>query len=178
MYSEKMSSCTCFFWREAERSDTDDPKRRYDVSVGRTALRGLFMRCLVSLLGREGPGWGNVRCCGRLAYRQRYHPGSRCLWPDRCPQRSYSRQYLEGGWQALVYVDDQATQEQQDALLAVFTGKLGRPIADTASLIGEVVGVERVPITFTVEEGKGTLAIGETVHAEMAPFTGPTGEVT
>jgi hypothetical protein len=85
---------------------------------------------------------------------------------------------LKGGWQALVYVDDKATPEQQNALLAVFTGKLGGAIADTASLIGEVVGVERVPITFTVEGGKGMLAIGERVQAQMAPFTGPTGEVT
>ena len=85
---------------------------------------------------------------------------------------------LQGNWKALAYVDEKATQAQQDALLAVFTGKLGGPIADLASLIGEVVGVERVPITFMVEGGKGTLAIGQTVQAEMAPFTGPTGEVT
>ena len=85
---------------------------------------------------------------------------------------------LQGNWKALAYIDEKATPAQQDALLAVFTGKLGGPIADLAGLIGEVVGVERVPITFMVEGGKGTLAIGQTVHAEMAPFTGPTGEVT
>jgi hypothetical protein len=85
---------------------------------------------------------------------------------------------LKGNWRAVVYVDDQATQAQQDALLSVFTGKLGGPIADLAALVGEVVGIERVPITFTVEGGKGTLILGETVQAEMAPFTGPTGEVT
>jgi hypothetical protein len=85
---------------------------------------------------------------------------------------------LKGSWKVLAYVDDRATQAQQDALLSVFTGRLGGPIADLAALIGEVVGVERVPITFTVDGGKGTLAIGETVHAEMAPFTGPTGEAT
>lgn len=50
---------------------------------------------------------------------------------------------LKGNWRALAYVDEQATQAQQDALLAVFTGQLGGPIADLAALIGEVVGVER-----------------------------------
>src|SRR5712692_5331315 len=85
---------------------------------------------------------------------------------------------LKGNWRALVYVDDQATPAQQDALLSVFTGKLGGPIADLAALIGEVVGVERVPITFTVQQGKGTLLIGQTVQAELVPFTGPTGELT
>jgi hypothetical protein len=85
---------------------------------------------------------------------------------------------LKGNWRALVYVDDKATPAQQDAPLSVFTGKLGGPIADLAALIGEVVGVERVPITFTVEKGRGTLAIGQTVQAELVPFTGPTGEAT
>jgi hypothetical protein len=85
---------------------------------------------------------------------------------------------LKGNWQALLYVDDKATQAQQDALLSVFTGKLGGPIADLAALIGDVVGVERVPITFTVDKGKGTLIIGQRVQAELVPFTGPTGEAT
>jgi len=85
---------------------------------------------------------------------------------------------LKGNWRALVYVDDKATQAQQDALLSVFTGKLGGPVADLASLIGEVVGVERVPITFTADKGKGTLIIGQTVQAELVPLTGPTGEPT
>jgi hypothetical protein len=85
---------------------------------------------------------------------------------------------LKGNWQALVYVDVQATQAQQDALSSVFTGKLGGPIADLAALIGEVVGVERVPITFTVQQGKGTLIIGQRVQAELVPFTGPMGEPT
>lgn len=85
---------------------------------------------------------------------------------------------LKGNWRALIYIDDRATPAQQDALLSVFTGKLRGPIADLAALIGEVVGIERAPITFTVHEGKGTLMIGQTVQAEMAPFTGPTGEAT
>ena len=51
----------------------------------------------------------------------------------------------------------------------MFTGKLGGPVADVAALIGEVVGVERVPITFTVQQGKGTLIIGQRVQAELVP---------
>src|SRR5713101_9146599 len=85
---------------------------------------------------------------------------------------------LKGNWRALVYVDDQATPAQQDALLSVWTGKLGGPIADLAALIGEVVGVERVPIIFTVQQGKGTLIIGQRVQAELVPYAGPTGEPT
>ena len=38
--------------------------------------------------------------------------------------------------------------------MSVFTGKLGGPIADMASLVGEVVGVERAPVTAEVEGGQ------------------------
>jgi hypothetical protein len=85
---------------------------------------------------------------------------------------------LAGNWKAVVYVDDESTAEQQDALLKVFTGQLGGAIADLAGLIGEVIAVERAPITFTVREGQGTLTVGTVVEAELAPFQGATGTAT
>src|SRR3712207_1004376 len=50
---------------------------------------------------------------------------------------------LQGNWKTVVFVDDRATDEQQEALLKVFTGQLGGPLEDFAQLIGEVVAVER-----------------------------------
>jgi hypothetical protein len=82
---------------------------------------------------------------------------------------------LAGNWKAAVLVDDRCTDEQQAALLNVFTGQLGGAVADLAALIGEVVAVERVPITFDVEEGKGYIRIGDVAEARMAPFQGATG---
>jgi hypothetical protein len=81
-------------------------------------------------------------------------------------------------WKAAVFVSDSATDEQQGAILKVFTGQLGGAIADFAALIGEVVSVERVPITFTVDEGKGRLVIGEVADAQLTPYSGATGQLT
>jgi hypothetical protein len=81
-------------------------------------------------------------------------------------------------WRAAVFVDERASDEQQAALLKVFTGQLGGAIADLAGLIGEVVAVERVPITFTVEGGQGRLTIGNVADAELIPYQGATGEAT
>jgi hypothetical protein len=83
-----------------------------------------------------------------------------------------------GNWKAVVYVDDASSQEQQDALLKVFTGQLGGGIADLAALIGDVVAVERAPITFTVDGGEGTLKIGDAIEARLSPLSGPTGTTT
>ncbi len=85
---------------------------------------------------------------------------------------------LKGNWRVMVYVDQKATPQQQEALLNVFTGKLGGPIADLAKLVGEVVGVERATITADVVGGKGKIRIGRGIEAEMAPFQGSTGQST
>ena len=85
---------------------------------------------------------------------------------------------LKGNWKVAVYVDDKATQKQQDALLEVFTGKLGGPVADMAKLFGEVVGVTRAPISFGVKQGKGSFKVGKTIEADIEPFIGATGQAT
>ena len=85
---------------------------------------------------------------------------------------------LKGNWRAAVYVGDDATKQQEEALLKVYTGKLGGPVADLVKLIGEVVSVERVPITFDVNGGKGTIKIGDTAYAELEPYQGATGGAT
>ncbi|MBI4475511.1 MAG: DUF1326 domain-containing protein [Acidobacteria bacterium] len=85
---------------------------------------------------------------------------------------------LKGNWKAAMYLDDGTTPQQQDAILKVWTGKLGGPIADLAKLITDVVSVERARIDFNVQGGKGTLRIGQIVDAELEPFKGATGEST
>jgi len=85
---------------------------------------------------------------------------------------------LKGNWRMVAIVDDEATTEQQEALLNVWTGKLGGPVADLAQLVGEVVAVERVPVTFEVEGGQGRIRIGAFGKAEMAPLIGATGQPT
>ena len=85
---------------------------------------------------------------------------------------------LDGNWKVVVYVDDESTDEQQQALIDVWTGKLGGPVADLAQLVGQVLAVERAPVTFQVEGVAGRLVIGKAIEAELEPFKGATGEPT
>jgi len=85
---------------------------------------------------------------------------------------------LEGNWRQLVLVDDRATDEQADALLAAFGGKLGGPLGDLAQLIGERVAVERAPISHEIVDGAGTLKVGDKIDCAMHPYRGPDGSTT
>jgi hypothetical protein len=85
---------------------------------------------------------------------------------------------LKGNWKVAAHVDSKATPQQKEAILAAHTGKLGGPLAELSPLIGEVVGVYDVPIEFNITEGRGTLRIGDTVSAEMQPYTDAQGRPT
>lgn len=81
-------------------------------------------------------------------------------------------------WKVLVLVDDRSNEKQMQALLDAYTGKLGGPLADLAQLVGEVIGVERIPIAHKVRGGSGELTAGTYIHATMEPYRGTTGDVT
>lgn len=83
----------------------------------------------------------------------------------------------DGGWRAAVYLDDGTSDAQQEALLNVFTGQLGGPIADVAKLIGDVVGVERAAIEFNADNGAGSLKIADVVDASIKPLVTKDGQV-
>jgi hypothetical protein len=85
---------------------------------------------------------------------------------------------LAGNWEVVVLLDGRATEEQREAVLAAFTGQLGGPLTDVYQLIGEVKGVETVPIRHQVVDGAGTLEIPGVVEADMEPYRGPDGSVT
>ncbi|HYU57934.1 MAG TPA: DUF1326 domain-containing protein [Actinomycetota bacterium] len=81
-------------------------------------------------------------------------------------------------WRIVMFVDDRATDEQFQAIVDAYSGKLGGPLADLAGLVGEVLDVRRAPISHQIEGGAGTLTIGDFLHSEMAPFTGADGSRT
>ena len=85
----------------------------------------------------------------------------------------------DGNWRLGLYVDDGATDEQFDKLVKVFSGELGGPMAALSPLVGEVVGVERVPIEVTADGLRHSVRVGDTIDFEVediVPFGVETGQ--
>jgi hypothetical protein len=86
---------------------------------------------------------------------------------------------LAGNWEIVALVDEKGSAEQREAMLDAFTGKLGGPLGDLwEALIGEVKGVEFVPISHEVAGGSGRLHVPGLAETEMEPYRGPDGSVT
>lgn len=89
------------------------------------------------------------------------------------PVAEAPRYMLEGNWKLGLLIDDAASEEQAEKLGAVFSGQLGGPMGGLAPLVGEVLGVERVPMEFSSEGGQHRLRIGDLGQSaveDVVPF--------
>jgi hypothetical protein len=84
----------------------------------------------------------------------------------------------DGNWRLGVLISDDASDEQVEKLGAVFGGELGGPMEALGPLVGENLGMERVPMEFSVENGTSRLKVGDggIGAEEIVPFGVETGE--
>lgn len=81
-------------------------------------------------------------------------------------------QMSEGGWRVGVFLDADTTEAQREALVAVFSGQQGGPPGLLAPLVGEMLGVEVVPIRYEEEGRRHSVTIGDAVDIEIEDFAG------
>jgi hypothetical protein len=85
----------------------------------------------------------------------------------------------EGNWRVGVFIDDQASDEQFEKLVQVFSGQLGGPMAGLAPLVGEMLGVERATIEVDDDGLRHSVRVGDVIEFEIediVPFGVETGE--
>ena len=85
----------------------------------------------------------------------------------------------DGNWRLGVFIDAAASDEQAERLGGVFSGALGGPMAGLAPLVGENLGVQRVPIEVREDGLRHSIRIGDAVEFEIedvVPFGVETGQ--
>ena len=85
----------------------------------------------------------------------------------------------DGNWRLGVFVDEQATDDQTDKLVQVFSGQLGGPMAGLVPLVGEMLGVQRAKIEMRDDGVRHSVRIGDAIDFEVediVPFGVETGE--
>jgi len=85
----------------------------------------------------------------------------------------------DGNWRLGVVIDEAASEEQAEKLGAVFSGALGGPMELLGPLVGENLGVQRLPIEVTENGHKHAIRVGDAIDFEIedvVPFGVETGE--
>jgi len=79
-------------------------------------------------------------------------------------------------WKVAAYFDDNASDAQNEALHAIFSGKAGGHPAVLASFIGEIVGVKNVPMRYRADGKNSSLSIPGIAEAEIEALEGQGGQ--
>src|SRR5215471_8945108 len=74
----------------------------------------------------------------------------------------------DGDWRVGVYLDDAASDRQEEKLGALLSGQLGGPPA--------MLGVEKVPITYSEDGHSHRVQIGDAVDVGVEDFTALAGQ--
>ena len=84
-----------------------------------------------------------------------------------------------GNWTAAAFIDERATDEQFDRLVAIFSGAARGTTGLFGLLVGTFLGAERQPVTFETEGARRRLIVGKKIQGEVEPIAGadPDGEV-
>lgn len=73
----------------------------------------------------------------------------------------------EGNWKIGAFVDQEATDEQFDRLIEVFSGQRGGPMAAMSPLIGEIVGAQRAVIEMVDDGLRHSVRVDDSIEFEI-----------
>jgi hypothetical protein len=85
----------------------------------------------------------------------------------------------DGNWTVAAYIDERADDQQTAALGAIFTGAEGGPMVAFVPLIGNQLGVKKVPIRYAVQGKNRSVEIPGIMQmaVEPLPTMHPSGEI-
>lgn len=78
-------------------------------------------------------------------------------------------------WQAALYFDNKASEEQKKILMQIFSGQAGGHPAVLVSFVGEVLGAKSAAIDFQADGKHRSLKIEGVAEAEIEPLSGTGG---
>lgn len=80
---------------------------------------------------------------------------------------------LETPWKVALYLDENASEAQQEALTAIFAGQVGGHLAGLSPLIGEVLGVKSVSIDYQANGKQRSMQIKGLAEVAIEGIQGP-----
>lgn len=81
-----------------------------------------------------------------------------------------------GNWKAAAYIDDNASETAYDGLVAILSGAARGTTGLFSMLVGEFLGAERAPVSFTTEGNARRLMVGKKIQGEVVPVSGKDGK--
>lgn len=81
-----------------------------------------------------------------------------------------------GNWKAAAFIDDRASDDAYEALVAIFSGAARGTTGLFSLLVSEFLGAERAPVSFETEGKERRLMVGKKIQGAVVPVEGKDGK--
>jgi len=77
-----------------------------------------------------------------------------------------------GNWKVALFVDDRASEEAYEALVTIFSGAAKGTTGLFSMLVGEFLGAERQPVSYTTQGKERHITVGRKIQGVVYPVEG------
>ena len=77
-----------------------------------------------------------------------------------------------GNWKVALFIDDRSSEDQYDALVAIFSGAAKGTTGLFQILVGEILGHERQPVSYETEGKTRHITVGRKIQGVVTPVAG------
>ncbi|MBT8412548.1 MAG: DUF1326 domain-containing protein [Octadecabacter sp.] len=131
----------------------------------------VFCPCVVSL-GLHPPTEGHCQTWGGVRIDSGHYDGTDLSGLNVGLLIEIPGMMSRGNWKVALFIDDRATDAAYHALVQIFSGAAKGTTGLFKVLVGEVIGVERQPVTY-VNDGKNRhITVGRKIEGVVYPVEG------
>lgn len=131
----------------------------------------VFCPCVVSL-GQHPPTHGYCQAWVGIRIDKGHCDGVELSGQNVAMLLDIPGRMSEGNWTAALYIDEGASDEQAAALEQILSGQAGGTTGLFRLLVSTFLGVRRVPVSYTVEDGVRTVQAGRAILGSIKPVDG------
>jgi len=131
----------------------------------------VFCPCVVSL-GKHPPTEGHCQTWGGVRIDRGAFGGVDISGLNIGLMIEIPGMMARGNWKVALFIDDRATDEQYDAIVAIMSGAARGTTGLFKVLVGEILGHERQPISYETEGKTRHITVGRKIAGAVTPVSG------
>ena len=131
----------------------------------------VFCPCVVSL-GKHAPTEGYCQAWSGIRIDEGHYGDADLTGLNVGLMLEIPGLMARGNWKAAAFIDDRASDDAYDGLVAIFSGKARGTTGLFSILVSEFLGAERQPIRYETEGKTRRLMVGKKIQGEVLPVVG------
>ncbi len=131
----------------------------------------IFCPCVISL-GLHPPTEGHCQTWGGIRIDEGYYGGEDLSGLNIGLLIEIPGMMSRGNWKVALFIDERASHNAYHGLIDIFSGKAKGTTGLFKVLVGEIIGVERQPVSYETDGKNRHISVGRKINGVVHPVEG------